>query len=141
MVTVKLVEKKVNRKVGMDIVASLITIYSTVETIWSTQSMSLAKSPSQDEDPCVSTTSFARVTAEWRAPVAAPGIARTVFESTEPRAAVLVVDKSMIAATSLALMHQSHCDINWRAKLARDGGDGCSARMLLLTYLEAHAGA
>jgi hypothetical protein len=94
MVTVRLVEKKAKRKVGMDIVASLITIYNSAEMIWRTQSMSLAKSPSHDEDPCASTTSFARVTAEWRAPVATPGIARAVFERTELMDEVL--DESMM---------------------------------------------
>lgn len=95
MVTVRLVENKVKRIVGMDIVASLITMYNKLETRWRIQSVSLANSPSQDEDPCVCTTSFARVTAELRAPVAAPGIARAVFERAELNEELLALDGSM----------------------------------------------
>ncbi len=51
MVNVRLVEKRVNKKEGMDMVASLIVKYNTSEVSCNIQRMHLAKSPSHEEDP------------------------------------------------------------------------------------------
>jgi uncharacterized heparinase superfamily protein len=48
MVTVKLVEKRVNSRVGTDMVVSLSAMYRIHEIVCRIQSMTLARRPSQD---------------------------------------------------------------------------------------------
>ena len=51
MVNVRLVENKVNKKEGMDMVASLIVKYNTSDVSCNIQRINLARSPSQEEEP------------------------------------------------------------------------------------------
>lgn len=98
MVTVRLVENRAKRNVGMVMVVIFMTMYNRLETVcrsWRIQMMSLAKSPSQEEEPWASTRPFARVTAELKAPGVADDI---VFESAELKV-VVVFDRSMVKAT------------------------------------------
>jgi hypothetical protein len=54
-----------------------------VEMTCNTQRVILANNPSQDEEPCTSITSLARVTADWRAAVAPAFIFDTVVAKAE----------------------------------------------------------
>lgn len=55
MVTVQLVEKSVKRSVGTDIVVSLRLQYKIVDRRWRRNRINLPINPSQEDEPCVST--------------------------------------------------------------------------------------
>jgi hypothetical protein len=95
MVTVQLVEKNVNRKVGTVIVENRMVQYRNEEMRCKMAMTSQAKRPSQLDVPCVATTSWARSSADGRAEVDALSAAEMVVEADEaalarPEAIVMV---------------------------------------------------
>lgn len=92
-VTVSVVENKVKRIVGSEIVVSLIAKYKMVDTMWRTAKIILAKRPIQEEEPCLAATLPAVATAEDRADVEA--------SATGARASLSVVSREFILCCRL----------------------------------------
>ena len=93
MVTVQLVEKSVNRRVGTDIVVSLRLQYKIVERRWRRNRINLPMSPNQEDEPCVSTSVPA-----WVAIVAKAAAELSIVERPSVRVAppLLALEGSML---------------------------------------------